>query len=256
MPKIRGFGGDEPAVHGLHEHAGSLPCAPCAAERGADMKADVKPRMLGAVAASLLLAACASTPDHFYTLSTLPNAAPPPGASPSASTSTSVAATATASTATAAASAAAPIIQMRLNVTVPPMVDRSEMVLNTSSTGVLILEHERWAAGLADEVAQTLARDIEQRRSDLLIGDRRFDQAASPAVAAKVDIILMSAERGVRARLEAHWRIVDAAAGTDQLGSDAFTAPIEGSGYAAVARAYSDLLSQLAGKLADGVRRR
>jgi uncharacterized lipoprotein YmbA len=66
----------------------------------------------------------------------------------------------------------------------------------------------------------------------------------------------MSAERGARARLEAHWRIVDAAAGTDQLGSDAFTVPMTGSGYAAVAQAYSELVSQLAAKLADGVRRR
>ncbi len=203
---------------------------------GAGIKPPINPTTLGVAAASLMLAACMSTTDHFYTLRTLPSDTPAP--------------------VPAAAPAAAPVIQMRLNVTVPAMVDRSEMVINTSSNGVLILEHERWAAGLSDEVAQALARDIERRRADLLIGDRRFDQAASPAVAAKVEIVLLSAERGGRARLEAHWRIVDAVAGTDQLASDAFTVPIEGSSYAAVAQAYSELVSQLAAKLAANVRLR
>lgn len=178
----------------------------------------------------LMLAACAGTTDHFYTLNTAPDAAPP--------------------------QRPAPTTPVRLSVSVPSLVDRSEMVLSTSTSGVLILDHERWATPLSDQVVQTLARDIERRRPDLLIGDRRFDQSASTPVSLRVDIIRMSAQRGGGAGIEAHWRIVDAASGTDRLGSGAFEAAGNGDGYAVVAQAYSRLLGDLADRLAAEIGRR
>jgi uncharacterized lipoprotein YmbA len=134
-------------------------------------------------------------------------------------------------------------------------MDRNEMVLSTSRNGIVILDHERWAAPLADQVSQTLARDIEGRRPDVFVGDRGFDRAASPPVMLKVDIVRMSAQRAGQALIEAHWRIVDSSASVDQLGSGSFEAAI-GDGYAAVAQAYSQTLSDLAERLAQEVRRR
>jgi uncharacterized lipoprotein YmbA len=178
---------------------------------------------------SLALCGCVGQPDHFYSLNTLPD-------------TTRVAGT--------------PTIHVRLQVTIPSMVDRNEMVLHTSRNGIVILDHERWAAPLADQVSQTLARDIEGRRSDVFVGDRGFDRAASPPVTLKVDIVRMSAQRGGRASIEAHWRIIDSNAGVDELGSGAFEAAITSDGYAAVAQAYSQTLSDLAERLAEVVRRR
>jgi uncharacterized protein len=176
----------------------------------------------------LLLAACASRPDHFYTLNTLPNTEREP-LSP-------------------------PVTHVLLDVTVPSLVDRAEMVMSTPKNGILILDHERWAAPLADQVSQTLARDIEKRRNDVLVGDRAFDQQASPPVTMKVDIIQMSALRGVRATVEAHWRIVDKSVGMDELGSGLFEAPLDGESYASVAQAYSQTLSELADRLSANLR--
>jgi len=178
--------------------------------------------------AGLCLAACAGAPDRFYTLSTLPE--PAKAARP------------------------APTLHVRLNVTVPSLVDRSEMVLNSSASGITIFDHERWAAPLADQVSQTLGLDMEERRRDLLVGDRRFDQASLPAVAVKVDIVRMSARSGGDASIEAHWRIVDAGAGMDRLGSATFSAPLAGDGFGAVARAYSETVSALADALVANLR--
>ncbi len=89
-------------------------------------------------------AGCASThPDHFYVLSAVPGAAP--------------------------AVRAPPTFQAALKVSLPAVVDRAEFVLTTSAEGVTVLEHERWAAPLLDLVTQTLARDIERRRTDVLV---------------------------------------------------------------------------------------
>ena len=187
--------------------------------------------MLRAVwCAGLLQCACAGAPDHFYTLNTLP--------------------------AGGRTAPSAPTIHVHLDVTVPSVVDRSEMVLNSAPNGITLFEHERWAAPLAVQVAQTLASDLEQRRGDILVGDGRFDQSASPPVSIEVDIVQMSAQRSGAATIEAHCRIIDTAAGLDQLAVVSLRAPISGAGFAAVAGAYSQALSELADKLAADVPRR
>jgi uncharacterized protein len=183
-----------------------------------------------ALCMSLMLAACAVTSDRFYTLNTLPDTERGPLSTPT--------------------------IHVLLSVSVPSLVDRAEMVMSTPKNGILILDHERWAVPLSDQVFQTLARDIERRRDDVLIGDRGFDQAASPPVTMKVDIVKMAAQRGGRASIEAHWRIVDGRAGMDEIGSGLFEAPLDSDAYASVAQAYSQTLSELAEKLAGNLRRK
>jgi uncharacterized lipoprotein YmbA len=182
-----------------------------------------------ALLCSFALCGCVGQPDHFYTLNTVPDTARVAGA---------------------------PTIHVRLQVTIPSLMDRNEMVLYTSRNGIVILDHERWAAPLADQVSQTLARDIEGRRSDVFVGDRGFDRAAAPPVTLKIDIVRMSAQKSGRASIEAHWRIIDSSAGVDELGSGAFEAAITRDDYAAIAQAYSQTLSDLAERLAEEVRGR
>jgi uncharacterized lipoprotein YmbA len=179
--------------------------------------------LCAAAAFAMLLASCAITPDHFYALSVLPDTA----RRPAGTLSTHVV----------------------LNVTIPPLVDRRELVLEDSDGRILILEHERWAAPFAEQVSAALARDIEQRRGDVVVADRGFDRAGQTPVRIRVDVVRMSAERNGRATLEAHWRIVDPTAKIDEIGGDTFSAPLAGSGYSAVAQAYSACLAALADRL-------
>jgi uncharacterized lipoprotein YmbA len=176
--------------------------------------------------ASVLLS-CAGHVDHFYTLSTQLGKADAP----------------------AAGAPRAFDAQVILSTTVPPVVDRTEMLVHTSDDQVLILEHERWAAPLSELVAHTLARDIEQRRPAVIVGDRGFDQAATSAIKVKVDVVQLSARKAGHAVLEAHWRIVDN--NSDQVGGEIFTAPVNGDDYAAIARAYSVCLASLSDRIAE-----
>ncbi len=179
----------------------------------------------GAWCAVGLLAACASEHDRFYTLGPVPNAA--------------------------RGALSTPVVHVMLGVTIPSLVDRSEMVIQTADHGIEVLDHQRWGEPFADQVSQTLARDLEQRRSDFLIGGRGFDQPGTAPVKIRVDIVRMSARMGGQATLEAHWRVES---GTlDVVGGDIFSSSVSGSDYAAVAVAYSDTLSQLAGRIAGTV---
>jgi uncharacterized lipoprotein YmbA len=172
-----------------------------------------------------LLCACASSrPDHFYILATQP--------------------------AGAAEARLAGATQVALKVTVPSLVDRSEIILNTSADGVAVLEHERWAAPLSDLVAQTLARDLERRRGDLLVTGQSLNRAAGPVIRISVDLVQVTIRRSERATIDTHWHIVDPRSGKDEVGGEVFSAPLGQEAYAAVAQGLSDCLGLLADRLA------
>jgi uncharacterized lipoprotein YmbA len=173
---------------------------------------------------SLLCACATSRQDHFYILS-----ARPPGTSDPRANPTTV---------------------VSLRVTLPSVVDRPEMVLNTSPNGVILLEHERWAAPPADLVRQTLVHNLERRRSDMLV----TDHPGGTAVKISVDVVQMSARKGERASIEAHWRILDPRSGGDVVGAEVFSAPLARDDYAAVPEALSDCLGLLADRLAGQLR--
>lgn len=182
--------------------------------------------LLTALGCLALLCACASRrPDHFYILS-----AQPTGASEART---------------------APATQVALRVTLPSLVDRSELILNTTANGISVLEHERWAAPLADLVTQTLGRDLERRRSDLLVAPGRSGTAA---VTLTVDLVQVTVRKGERASIEAHWRIIDTRTGGDSVGSGVFSAPVAQDDYAAVPQALSDCLGLLADRLMEQMR--
>jgi uncharacterized protein len=188
-------------------------------------------RAVACAGLSSLVLACAGHVDHFYTLSVKPAGATPAAGTPAAVASQSFAA------------------QVILSTSIPAAIDRTEMLIHTSDDQVLILEHERWAAPLSELVAQTLARDIEQRRPGVMVAGRGSDPAISPAVKVKVDVVQLSARRSGRAVLEAHWRIVDV--DSDQVGGEVFTAPLSGDDYAAIAQAYSVCLAALSQRIAE-----
>jgi uncharacterized protein len=182
-------------------------------------------RQLTALVCVALLCACASRrPDHFYILS-----AQPPGAG-EARTS--------------------PATQAALRVTLPSLVDRSELILNTTANGITVLEHERWAAPLADLVTQALARDLERRRGDMLVAPG----PGSAAVTLTVDLVQVTVHRSERASIEAHWRIHDTRTGGDSVGSGVFSAPVARDDYAAVPQALSECLGLLADRLMEQIR--
>jgi uncharacterized lipoprotein YmbA len=102
------------------------------------------------VTALLLLTACRSDPIQFHTLTPTQLS----GASSSAE------------------------IQIE-SITVPPQVDRPQIVIRQGSSGVAILETEWWAATLVDELRSALVDQLVnsnlQRRVSLRLDVQRFD---------------------------------------------------------------------------------
>ncbi len=179
-----------------------------------------------AAALLLLLGACASSrPDHFYILTPLPQGP--------------------------ASARSVPAAQAALRLSVPSLVDRPEMLLNSAAGGVDVLEHERWAAPLGDLMTQTLARDIELRRADVVVFGPGAYRAKDAALKITVDVVQITVRRAGRASIAAHWRIIDSGSSKEAAGGDEFSAALGGEDYAAVAQALSECLGQLADRLVE-----
>ena len=142
--------------------------------------------------------------------------------------------------------------QVTLRVTIPSLVDRGEMVL-AAPNGVTVMDHERWAAPLADLVTAALGRDIEQRRADVVVLSKTADHAGIPLVRMTVDFDQISARLGTQLTVETHWRVIDAHTGRELLGRDTFVSPQPPQSYADVAAALSACIASLADRLAGQV---
>jgi uncharacterized lipoprotein YmbA len=138
--------------------------------------------------------------------------------------------------------------QVILRVTIPSLVDRGEIVL-AGQGGVSVMEHERWAAPLADMVSGTLSRDIERRRSDVVVLPRSADKAGIPLSRIAVELNQVSARLGDHLSIEAHWRVTDARTGKETLGRETFVSPQQAQSFAEVAAAFSDCIALLADRL-------
>ena len=138
--------------------------------------------------------------------------------------------------------------QVVLSVTVPSLVDRGEMVL-TADSGVTVLDHERWAAPLADLVTATLSRDIERRRADVVVLPRSADQAGIPLTRIVLEIDQLAARLGDQVSIETHWRVTDARSGKVSIGRDVLSSSQRPQNYADVASALSDCIALLADRL-------
>ncbi len=181
-----------------------------------------------AAACLCLLCACATShPDHFYILTAQP--------------------------ANGSATRTSPTVQATLKVSLPSLVDRAEIVLNTSADSISVLEHERWGAPLIDLVSQTFARDIERRRSDVLVGGIGGSSTNGATIKMTIDIVQVWMRRNEPARIEVHWRIQGPQAGKESSGAEAFSAPLGQDGYNAVAQAWSECVALLADRLAERI---
>lgn len=170
----------------------------------------------------IFLYGCASThPDHFYALQSQPV-----GTVPSQTVTT-------------------PLV---LKVTLPSLVDRNELVLREGNS-VIVMEHERWAAPLADQVTAVLGQDLEERRPDIMISPRLLSPGANIVVS--VDIVELSASRSDGVSMEARWRVKRDGGDQSLTGRATFKQSVRGNGYLQLAHATSSCVAQLADRLVE-----
>ncbi|MDD2058151.1 PqiC family protein [Pseudomonas sp. GD03860] len=120
---------------------------------------------------TLMLAACRSDPIHYHTL--IPQQPVPVNSVD---------------------------VQLEL-ISVPPQVDRPQLVIRQSNSSLAILETEWWGASLADELQNALINQFS-------------GNSAQPSLALRVDVQRFDSVPGQYALFDARWRL-RAAGGSD-----------------------------------------
>jgi uncharacterized lipoprotein YmbA len=138
--------------------------------------------------------------------------------------------------------------QVALRVTLPILVDRSEMVL-LNPAGVQILEHERWAAPLGEQIISVLGQDIEARREDVILASRRIAEPGLPNATISVDVVQLALRKSSGVRLEARWRLQDGRDGKVSQGRETFMAPAADANMPSLVRSINVCLGLLADRL-------
>jgi hypothetical protein len=186
----------------------------------------IRPRCLLAAATALALAACASSPVHYYTL-----IAPAPaqvaddrGAPPAA-------------------------FQFELlPVGIPAQADQPQLVIRQGGQGVAPLGGERWIAPLAQEVRGALSADLAQALhtqdvSGLPAGDK-------PRLRIKVDLRRFDSALGDYALIDAAWSLRLLPGGTALACTGQVREPV-GAGYDALVEGHQRALARLAAQIAQ-----
>jgi uncharacterized protein len=130
-------------------------------------------------------------------------------------------------------------------VHIPPQLNRSELMVRTGPTGTTLLENERWASPMKDEIKDAVRLELQRRLGGM---------AGLPSFTIDIDVQRLEAELGRYAVLEASWRARVSGEGQQPGGarftSCAFRAEEEiRSGYAGMVEGYQREIAALAGAI-------
>jgi uncharacterized protein len=170
-------------------------------------------------------AGCTSAPVHYYTLT-----APPPDQ-------------------TSPLSQATLDIEVRV-VHVPSELNRSELMVRAGPTEMTLLDNERWASPVNDEIKGAVRLELERRISRMPALRSDFTR-----LTLDIDVRRLEAELGRNALFQASWRAILSASGPRSDGTLTMSCTFQAderipSGYAGMVEGYQREIAALADAIA------
>jgi uncharacterized protein len=128
----------------------------------------------------------------------------------------------------------------------PPQLDRSELMVRTGPTELTLLENERWAAPVNDEIKDALRLALQRR-----LGRINGLRPAFTRLTLDIDVQHLEAELGRYALLEASWSATLSATGQRSNDARATTCTFQAkekihAGYAEIVEGYQREIAALA----------
>jgi hypothetical protein len=176
----------------------------------------------------VVLTACASPPTRFYTLDT-----------------------ASGSTVANRTTSPAFLIDIR-SVKVPAALARSQFVVQVNATQVKVLEDDRWASPLADEIRHALLADVT-RQAGAPAGHEASHAENVPVYQVYVDVQRFESWPGSHVLIDVVWN-VRALNGPQTLTCHSTVSQPVSAGYEAIVDGHRHAIRRVAAQIAEGVR--
>ncbi len=135
-------------------------------------------------------------------------------------------------------------------VRLPAQVDRAQWLVRLPDGGVVLLEQERWASPLADEIRLALAASLAARSG---IFESPAAAGAGPSVRIAVDVRRFESLPGLEARIGGTWTLSPVAKGRVAQCEFLYREPAATGGFNALADAHVRAVSRLAAAIGDAV---
>jgi uncharacterized lipoprotein YmbA len=138
-----------------------------------------------------------------------------------------------------------PAIDVRVDH-MPPQLNRSELMVRTGATEMTLLDNERWASPVSDEIRDALRLELQRR-----LGRITGLHPALTKLTLELDVQYFDAELGQYARFEASWRAILSDAGQPSAGARPATCGFRAdeqihAGYAGIVEGYQREIAALA----------
>ena len=178
---------------------------------------------------SFLLSACSSTPTtHFYTLES--------------QSQTPVDAAATVST-------KKPLIGIG-PLTLPALLDRSQIITRAENNSIQLAEFDKWAAPLKDNVITVLSKNVAALQPNAIVRAYPWSPYGNVDYRVIIDVSRFDTQPGKSANLEASWAIMEEKNHTIISNGQAnIKQPLSDASYNSAAQALSKLLSKFSQQL-------
>jgi uncharacterized lipoprotein YmbA len=174
----------------------------------------------------ILAAGCASTPSRFYTLS--------------------------AATEPAAASSDLSVVVGR--VSMPAVVDRSQIVITTGPNQMQMDEFNLWASPLQDNISRVVVQNLVAMLGTPRVTLSSQTLSADAGYRAVIEVQSFESTPGEAATLNAVWTVRRMKDGRTETGRTTVREAVQAKGYDALAAAHSRAVARLSQDIADAVR--
>jgi hypothetical protein len=90
-------------------------------------------------------------------------------------------------------------------ISIPPQVDHAQWVVRQADESLLMLEQDRWAAPLADELRGAVAARLAVKWG--MVDIRGMPAPSGPLLSVRIDVQRFESMPGREARIEANWSV-------------------------------------------------
>ena len=139
-------------------------------------------------------------------------------------------------------------------VSIPPVVDRPQFVVQVAPNRIAVDEFNRWASPLDDNIARTVAGDLT-----ILLGTPRvvtgpLAPSLAPAYRVAIDVQRFESVPGQNVVVDAVWAVQKGTTRGVRSGRTIAREPVDGAGFDALAAAHSRALAKLSADIAAAIR--
>lgn len=142
------------------------------------------------------------------------------------------------------------------HISLPEVVDRPQMVLQSGSNQVRLVDDHRWAESLKSEIPRVIAGNLRQLLMAKMVWS--YPQVAKGPVDYRIfiDVQRFESTQGSEVAIDALWTIQPSGGekGDLKVGRSTVQQPISGQGYEAIAAAHSRALAEISREIANAIR--